>query len=134
MPTTVTSLEDRTNLLEEKIEYIKTDVHLLTTEFASFKGKIETVVSLIRWIGIFVAGLAVTVIFSVISFAHSAGRLESNIDRLKEATQHQEQVNQKQLDGFKEALQKQDDLIRRLEIKMTEISTKLNNIDDKLKK
>ena len=141
MPTTVTSLEDRTNILEEKVDSLQDQVHLQETDFSSFKSRIDTAIALMRWIGIFVAGLTVTVIASVISFAFSAGKLDSNIDRLKDASVQQEKVYQKQLDGLKEVLQqqekmyqKQDETIRRIEIKMTEISTKLSSIEEKLKK
>ncbi len=122
MPTTVTSLEDRTNVLEVKIDSVKDEIHQLANDFTSFKSKIDTVVALIRWIGIFVTGLAATVVVSVISFAYSAGKVESNVDRLKEAVQQQENI-----------YKHQDETIRRTELKMTEISTKLGNIEEKLK-
>lgn len=93
MAASVKSLEDRVDDLEDYISSIKTDLHILAIDFAFFKSKMETIVSLLKWIGIFVAGLTATTVFNIVSISNTAGKIETNVDRLREAVQHQEQSN-----------------------------------------
>ena len=123
MPTTVTSLEDRVDNLDLRLRETRDILASQRTDFESFKGRIDTVVALLRWIGVFVAGLVVTILFSVFSFAQSTGRLESNIDRLKETITLQERL-----------IGKQDTVIDGIKRQLAEISGHLRVIEERLKK
>ena len=60
MPATVKSQEDRTDEMAEE-------------------AKAETTFALVRWSGIFMAGVFMTVLLSAFTFARSAGSLEATI-------------------------------------------------------
>jgi uncharacterized coiled-coil protein SlyX len=96
MPPTVKSLEERIDDLEEKVSAVHADIRALAVDLGSFKSRTDTVTALIKWIGVFVAGLTVTTVFNIISVAHSAGKIESNVERLREVVQRQETTAEKQ--------------------------------------
>jgi prefoldin subunit 5 len=87
MPATVRSLEERIDDMVESISSLTTRIEGLTQEFGAFRARMETTHSLIRWIGVFFAGLLVTVLYSVFSVAYSGGQLAATVGELKGTTE-----------------------------------------------
>ncbi|MBO0698838.1 MAG: hypothetical protein J2P46_10620 [Zavarzinella sp.] len=102
MPATVKSLEERIDGMADDVAQIKIQTAALATkveivgdevkgtrlkvdnlaaDYTAFKSKAETTFALVRWIGVFTAGVFVTVILGAFTVARSAGSLEATIQQ-----------------------------------------------------
>lgn len=93
----------------------------LEKDFADFKARTETIISLLKWLGVFVAGVLATVIFNGFAISHSAGKLDSTVNRM-ESTVGGMQIS------FREFEQANQEFIRAL----TRLETRLESIDREL--
>jgi methyl-accepting chemotaxis protein len=109
MPPTVKSLEERIDQLTEDFGELRKDVAVLTSrvdgainlldriaaqmnqmsgqvtalvgDYAAFKADTGRTVAVVKWVGVFGAGVLFTVILSAFSLARSAGNLEATVQQ-----------------------------------------------------
>ena len=100
---------------------------------ASLEDRVDglEILTLFRWIGIFVAGLAVTVIINIIYGAVTAGKLQANVEQLQvvvpkqESTVQQLQTNTAKLESTNQQLAQ---TILKLETSVKELNSTVGDL------
>ena len=77
-----------------------------------------------RWIGVFTAGVLVTVIIGVFNVAHSAGKMEAKVEQLQESVSKQERQLEEQSKKQERQLDEQNKLLRDMSAQLAELRAK----------
>ena len=80
-PTTESLATDFRDVLRE-ITAIRSDIASLREDHAGFRGRVETKLGLIQWLGAFTAAILVTLVTSAIWLAWHASALTQQVDTL----------------------------------------------------
>jgi hypothetical protein len=99
-----------TEVLAEDLKELARAVGELRTEFGEFRSEVRTGLGVIKWVGVFFAGILVSLVTGTIGMAWNASAVVSDV------RQHGERLDkvEKRLDGIESKL---DVLIRRTEPK-----------------
>ena len=85
MAATVKELDDRIDALIDKL-----DSTSLSAE--TFRAKVDATISVARWAAVFVAGMAATGLFQLVSVANQAGQLQNSVAGVRESIAKQDAV------------------------------------------
>ena len=74
---TVTSLAATT----ARLDTVSAKLDTLAGDYGAFRSKSDTTFSLVRWVGVFAAGVFVSIVLSAFSVIRSAGNLEATVQQ-----------------------------------------------------
>jgi hypothetical protein len=77
--TKLDSLIEAVRVSTARMDAVTAKLDTFASDYAAFKAKTETMLGGVRWIGMFVAGVLVTVVVSTVSIAYSAGKLQASV-------------------------------------------------------
>ncbi|MGL6072707.1 MAG: hypothetical protein ACRC8S_00970 [Fimbriiglobus sp.] len=116
MPATVKSLEERLEgMLDDQLD-TKSQLTKIAEDFAVFRAKMETTITMVRWIGVTVAAIAVTIGLQLYSVAHQAGKLEATVGHIEKNLQDQKQTIAKHTESMEDQKQSIMKLTTTLEV------------------
>jgi peptidoglycan hydrolase CwlO-like protein len=77
LASTMTSLATTT----ARLDAVSVKLDTYTSDYAAFRSKSDTTFALVRWVGVFAAGVFLTIVISAFNVSRSAGNLEATVQQ-----------------------------------------------------